>query len=294
MTVAKPNLIPVQMRLPPVDMPRRQRLLFLHRMLGTGRLGSVRFDLYADASGKDDWNSADQPWYVLGIVAVRDDCAWSTWKKRHRDDYQRALHWSDGEFWSHRGGVEARPAHLRQLCSLRPWQFAWVIIAHRNAMRATMAEMEQRNPHPRAGTLVLWTTHVSTVATFLRSMWRRAVGFRPARHLIRRVICNNWAASQDQDDASHVMNFYGDFIPEFRPGSDPGIGIADGLAWGFRSALRYPTEQILPWSDTTTWDERLQVSVLATGTRSTHCRSMAEVRAALTGFGVQPARAASP
>ena len=293
MTMAKPKLLPVQMRLPPVDMPRRQRLLFLREKLGTGRLGSVRFDLYADASGKDDWNSVDQPWYVLGIVAVRDDRAWSTWKNRHRDEYKNALHWSDGEFWKHLGGLEARPEHLQRLCSLRPWQFAWIIITHRDAMRATMAQMEQRTPHPRSGTLVLWTTHVSTVASFLRLMWRRAVGFRPARHLIRRVVCNNWAARQDQDDASHVMNFYGDFIPEFRPGSDPGIGIADGLAWGFRSALRYPTEKILPWPDATMWDDRLQVSVLATGTRSTHCRTMNEIRTALAGFGAQSTRTTS-
>jgi hypothetical protein len=49
MNSTKPKLDPVQMRLPPIDMPREQRISFLRGKLGTSRLESVRFDLYADA-----------------------------------------------------------------------------------------------------------------------------------------------------------------------------------------------------------------------------------------------------
>lgn len=284
MTMEKQSYIPIRMTLDRLDLPRSAGQVYLRRLLGTGRLDAVRLDLYADAAGKDDWNSHDQPWYVVAIAVVREDRAWRQWCDRFAHEYGGDFHLGNRDWCDAHGGHGARPDHIRRLYELRPWQFAQVIIAHRDAVRRSVESMESKPMDPRTGPALLWATQLTGFSAYFREVWRTSVGPHAAKHLIRRIVCDQWAAGDVQAYGANIMEFYGVENPEFVGTPCPGLGVVDGLAWGFRSALKYPTEQILPWPDGQLFDERLFINVLTTSSKPIHCESLLEIRRALAAI----------
>lgn len=271
-------LLPVSMRLHSFGHPRRVLQAVLSDLLGTGRLNAVRLDLYADASGKDDWDSKDKPWYVIAVAAVRGDDAWRSWVERFNAEYGGDFHLGNRTWYEAHGGEASRPNHVRRLVELRPWQFAKVLIAHRDAVRRTIDSMQSTPMPPEVGAPLLWATQVSAFATYLRESWRLVVSPQAGKQVIRKVVCDHWGIEAMHAYGANLMDFYGVVTPTFQAATCPGLGIVDGLAWGFRAALMYPNDRVLPWMDQEPLDSRLQVSVLTTSPKPTTCTTMAQVR----------------
>jgi hypothetical protein len=190
----------------------------------TSRPTAIRYDIYLDASGRDNWCEPGQAWYVLAAVAVRDSHRWKQFVAWAATRPGGSLHASD----RHRPGEMSNHDLARHVIDMDVPELVLVTVIHRDSMaRALRAELPP-DAHPHAACERVWSMTIRGLVKQLRDEGMTGLSIP-----IRRVIINHPGRNKPGLKAIYdqCADCLGSTHMESRPGTDPGIGLADRIAW---------------------------------------------------------------
>lgn len=217
----------------------------LRREIGTSRLRQVSYRIYADASGSDDWTVGASPWYVVAYVFVRASHRWKRYRHLHATAGRGHIHLS-ARGWP----ASHRDALVKTVLQTRPWDQAMVFLIDRDAYRRSMAAAGIQAAHAHQASEFLQgrlTVCVGAMVTQFVQMGGIHIGADFIRDIVFNHPGRGWRA--ERDIVSVVSAFWSDLIRvRFAAGGDPGIDLADLLAWSIHRCATTGQDRHLPWS----------------------------------------------
>lgn len=210
----------------------RRRRLFSN-LFRTPRPDDVRLDMYLDASGSDNWHEADNEWHIISCPIVWNSTSWANYRE-----------WFDGIGGLHASskvqpnGLTAQE-NTRTALSFEVPEFCVTTIAHVPSLRKRERGFSKKNPFSHSDyhwghlikSVVNSYARVEYPAPIYRAFINNPGGGPKSFRKISKIFSRELGAS---------------FPLEQRVGTDPGIALADAIAWATRRWLLKGEQDQIP------------------------------------------------
>lgn len=220
----------------------------------------MTFTIYGDAAGNDAWGPHDGACYVFGWAVVRKSHRWKQYRELHASRGRGHIHMAERT----PGGPKERDALCREILSSEPYDLAYVFIVDKKKYRENLIRKRGAPPHRSAIQEYLWG-RLSVVAGPPVLLTSDIKGMRSRQSPINGLVYNHPGEGKASENRiRQIVNhtWKGGVRCEFRPGGDPGIDLADTLAWSFHRVATGHAATHLPWAAGEGFGLRLSVFLI--------------------------------